>query len=55
VKFVGSRVGSGLIETGIIVVTVDWLAMDGNIMKLFTSVIVMVLNYVASKFLVFKK
>lgn len=55
VKFVGSRVGSGLVETGIIVVTVDWLAMDGNIMKLFTSVVVMVLNYVASKFLVFKK
>lgn len=55
VKFVGSRVGSGLLETGIIVVTVDWLAMDGNIMKLFTSVVVMVLNYVASKFLVFQK
>ena len=54
-KFVGSRILSGALETGIIFVTVDCLLWDGNIMKLVTSVLVVVLNYFASKFLVFKK
>ena len=54
-KFVGSRVASGGLETAIIFVTVDLLAWNGNLMKLATSVIVVVLNYVASKILVFKK
>lgn len=54
-KFVGSRFFSGALETGIIFVTVDLLLWNGNIMKLFTSVLVVILNYVASKLLVFKK
>ena len=54
-KFVGSRVASGGLETAIIFVTVDLLAWNGNLMKLATSVIVVVLNYVASKILVFRK
>ena len=54
-KFVGCRVGSGALETGIILVTVDWLAWNGNLMKLITSVLVVVLNYIGSKLLVFKK
>lgn len=54
-KFVGCRVGSGLMETGIIFVTVDLLGWNGNVMKLVTSVLVVILNYVGSKLLVFKK
>lgn len=54
-KFIGTRVGSGLLETAIIFVTVDLLAWDGNIMKLATSVLVVIINYVGSKLLVFKK
>lgn len=54
-KFVGSRIASGALETVIIFVTVDLLLWDGNIMKLVTSVLVVVMNYVASKLLVFKK
>lgn len=54
-KFVGCRVGSGLLETGIIFVTVDLLRWNGNVMKLATSVLVVILNYVGSKLLVFKK
>lgn len=54
-KFVSCRVGSGFLETGIIFVTVDVLGWDGNVMKLVTSVLVVVLNYVGSKLLVFKK
>ena len=55
VKFLGTRIGSGLLETAIIFVTVDLLAWDGNLMKLATSVLVVIINYVGSKLLVFKK
>ena len=54
-KFVGCRIGSGLLETAIIFVTVDCLNWNGNIWKLVTSVLVVILNYVASKLLVFRK
>lgn len=54
-KFVGSRVFSGFLETAIIFVTVDILSFNGNVMKLLTSVLVVILNYVSSKLLVFKK
>ncbi len=54
-KFVGCRVGSGLLETAIIFVTVDLLHWNGNIWKLIVSVLVVILNYVGSKLLVFRK
>ena len=54
-KFIGCRVGSGLLETGILFVAVDLLLCNGNIWKLVTSVLVVILNYIASKLLVFKK
>lgn len=54
-KFVGARLASGGIETAIIFVTVDLLRWDGAIMKLIVSVLVVILNYVGSKLLVFRK
>ena len=54
-KFVGCRVGSGLLETLFLLVTVDIFGWNGNWMKLITSVFVIVLNYFASKLLVFQK
>lgn len=54
-KFVSCRVASGAMETVILLVTVDILNWNGNIWKLITSVLVVVLNYAASKLLVFKK
>ena len=54
-KFVGCRIGSGVLETAIIFLTVDMLHWDGNVMKLITSVLVIVANYFGSKFLVFTK
>lgn len=53
--FVGCRVGSGLLETAIIFITVDALCWNGNIMKILTSILVLVLNYVGSKLIVFRK
>lgn len=55
VKFVGCRIGSGALETAFIFITVDCLAWDGNVMKLITSILVVILNYFGSKFLVFRK
>ena len=54
-KFVGCRVGSGVLETAILFLTVDLLQWNGNWMKLITSVLVVILNYFGSKFLVFRK
>lgn len=54
-KFVGCRIGSGILETLFLLVTVDILHWNGNWMKLITSVLVVILNYFGSKFLVFAK
>lgn len=54
-KFVGCRVGSGVLETVIIWVTVDILLWNGLVMKLITSIFVILINYFGSKFLIFTK
>ena len=54
-KFVACRIGSGVLETVILLVTVDLLNWDGNVMKLVTSVLVVILNYVGSKLFVFRR
>ena len=54
IKFVGCRIGSGLLETIIIFTAVDLLGLNGNVMKLVTSVLVVVLNYIGSRLLVFR-
>ena len=55
VKFIGTRVASWLVETAILFLTVDTLHWNGLIWKLITSVLVVILNYVGSKLLVFRK
>lgn len=54
-KFVACRIGSGAMETVLLLICVDFLGWDGNVVKLVTSVLVVVLNYIGSKLLVFKK
>lgn len=54
-KFVSCRIASGAAETVILLIAVDLLSWNGNIWKLITSVLVVVLNYFASKFVVFRK
>ena len=54
-KFVVTRLGSGGLETLILLVFVDWIGMNGNVWKFLTSVLVVVLNYLGSKLLVFRK
>ena len=54
-KFVGCRVASGLAETLILFLVVDLLGWNGNIWKLVTNVLVVIMNYFGSKLVVFKK
>ena len=54
-KFIGTRLGSGLLETAAIFLLVDLMKLDGNIIKIAVSVLVVIINYVGSKLLVFRK
>ena len=54
-KFIGTRLGSGGLETLVLLVFVDLLQGNGNVWKLLTSVLVVALNYIGSKLLVFRK
>ena len=54
-KFVGCRIGSGLLETAIIFVTVDIMSWNGIVWKVVTAVLVLIFKYLASKILVFFK
>ena len=54
-KFVGCRIGSGAAETVILLLAVDILGWNGNIWKLITQIMVVILNYIGSKLLVFTK
>ena len=54
-KFIGTRLGSGGLETLVLLVFVDMLHGNGNVWKLLTSVLVVALNYIGSKLLVFRK
>ena len=54
-KFLGCRIGSGVLETAILFLTVDMLGWTGNVLKLITSIWVVILNYFGSKLLVFTK
>ena len=53
-KFVACRIVSGAAETVILLVSVDILHGNGNLWKLITSILVVILNYVASKLVVFR-
>ena len=53
-KFVSCRIASGAAETLILLVSVDILHWNGNLWKIITSVLVVVMNYFASKLVVFR-
>lgn len=55
VKFVGTRIASLGVENLILLVTVDLLHWNRIGWKLFASVLVVILNYIGSKLLVFRK
>lgn len=55
VQFFGCRLGTGIVELVMMYVFVDTLNFHGTFMKLVTNFVVIVLNYIASKLIIFKQ
>ncbi|MDO4979176.1 MAG: GtrA family protein [Candidatus Saccharibacteria bacterium] len=55
VKFVGARVFSGGVDALIMWVAVDLLSMNNMVWKIIANIVVIIMNYVLSKLIVFKK
>ena len=53
-SFLACRVATGLVDLGIMYVFVDVLNFNDLVMKIVSNIIVIILNYVASKLIVFK-
>lgn len=53
-SFFGCRLLTGVLDVAIMAVAVDLLKWNGLLWKLISNVVVIVINYVASKFLIFK-
>ena len=54
-RFFLCRCFTGLLETGLIFLMVDFLQRNGNLWKIVISVVVVFLNYFASKMYIFSK
>ncbi len=54
-SFFQYRALTGVLDLGIMLAAVDWLHWNSTLWKLISNVIVTILNYVFSKYLVFKK
>ena len=55
VRFFSCRLATGLVDMAIMFIFVDVMAFSDVVIKMFANVVVIVLNFVASKFFVFKK
>lgn len=53
-RFVACRLFSGCLETGLLLLFVDLLEMNGMLWKIFAGIIVICINYIGGKILVFK-
>lgn len=54
-SFFASRLFSGVIDLAIMYAAADVMGFDGRIVKLLSNVLVIIINYILSKFIVFKK
>lgn len=54
-SFFVCRLGTGILDLGIMYLTVDILNWNSLLMKIISNVIVIVLNYILSKVIIFKK
>lgn len=55
ITFTGSRILSGLFDMGFLILAVEWMHLHEWLAKLADGVIVVILNYIFSKLLVFRK
>lgn len=54
ISFFGCRVLTGILDIAIMAIAVDMLHWNGLLWKLLSNVIVTIINYIASKFLIFR-
>ncbi len=54
-SFTAARLATGVLDVGIMVLAVDVLSRNAGVWKLLSNIIVVILNYVISKLVVFKK
>ena len=54
-KFISCRLATGALDLGFMYIGVDLLHGPAMILKIISNIIVIILNYVASKLLIFKK
>ena len=55
ISFVGCRLATGVLDVAIMYLSVDVMGWNGLVWKMISNVIVIVLNYIASKYFIFKK
>lgn len=55
VSFVGCRIATGVLDVVIMYLAVDLMRWNGLVWKIISNILVVVLNYVASKYFIFKK
>ena len=52
--FFGARIATGVLDVVIMYIAVDVLSWNSTVWKLVSNIIVIILNYIASKFVIFK-
>ena len=55
ISFTSCRIGTGVLELILMYILVDLMNFNGTVIKIITNIIVIVLNYVFSKLIIFKK
>lgn len=53
--FLASRIATGILDVGIMYIAVDVCAMNSTIWKLISNIIIIILNYILSKLVIFKR
>jgi putative flippase GtrA len=53
--FVAARIFSGVVDTACMVLLVEWLHIHDMIAKILVNVLVIVINYILSKLIIFRK
>lgn len=54
IPFLGCRLATGVLDLGIMFITVDCLQQNALIWKIISNFFVIIINYIASKFVIFK-
>lgn len=53
--FTSARLATGFLDVGIMFLTVDIMGWDSTVWKLISNILVIILNYILSKLIIFKK